>query len=161
MKPSVYIETTIVSYLTAWPSRDVIRLSHEMITREWWDKRRPDFDLYVSDFVIQEASRGDTAAAAERMKALAGVPLLPPNSAALELTEKLAKALALPQRARPDAAHVAMSAVHGVSFLLTWNCTHIANAVLLPKIERTCQDAGFAAPRIVTPEMLLTPPEAP
>jgi hypothetical protein len=160
MKPTVYIETTVVSYLTARPSRDVIRLSHEMITREWWEKRRPDFDLYVSDFVIQEASRGDAVAAADRMKALAEIPLLPVNAAALELTEKLASTLSLPQRARPDAAHVAMSAVHGVLFLLTWNCTHIANAVLLPKIELACEQAGFIAPRIVTPEMLLTP-EAP
>jgi hypothetical protein len=157
MKPTVYIETTVVSYLTAWPSRDIIRLSHEMITREWWDKRRPDFDLNISDFVIEEVSRGDSVAAADRLKALSGIPLLRSVPAAIELADKLAKALSLPPRARPDASHLAMSAVYGMSFLLTWNCKHLANGVLADKIDRACRDAGFAPPRIVTPEMLLTP----
>lgn len=158
MKPTVYIETTVVSYLTARPTRDVVRLSHEMITREWWAKRRPSFDLYISDVVVQEASRGDPAAAAERMNALAGVPSLPSNSAAAGLAEHLMVALSLPERARFDAAHVAVSAVHGIAFLLTWNCRHLANASLADRIERTCRDAGHIAPRIVTPEMLLEVP---
>ena len=88
MKPSVYIETTIVSYLTAWPSRDVVRLSHEMITREWWTKHRSSFDLYVSDFVIDEASRGDPTAAADRLKELTAIPLPPVNRAVTELAER-------------------------------------------------------------------------
>jgi hypothetical protein len=158
MKPTVYIETTVVSYLTAWPSRDVVRLSHEMITREWWSKQRPLFDLYVSEVVIREVSAGDRVAAKERLDALAGIPSLPTDPRALELADRLATALALPQRARLDAAHVAMSAVHGVSFLLTWNCKHLANAALADRIERTCSDAGFTAPRVVTPEMLMEAP---
>jgi hypothetical protein len=151
MKPSVY-------YLTAWPSRDVVRLSHEMLTREWWTKHRASFDLYVSDFVIEEASRGDPAAASERLKELADIPLLPITAAATDLAERVAVALALPPRARLDAAHVAIAAVHGIAFLLTWNCRHLANGVLANKIERACADAGFAAPRILTPEMLMESP---
>ena len=95
-KPTVYIETTVVSYLTAWPSRDILRLSHEIITREWWAEQRPLFDLYVSEFVIREASGGDPGAAAERLGALAGIPSLPTTPAAADLTDRLAIALALP-----------------------------------------------------------------
>jgi hypothetical protein len=158
MKPTVYIETTVVSYLTAWPSRDVIRLSHEMITREWWTNQHPLFDLYTSEFVIDEASRGDPAAAAERLNALKDIPRLPVPPGVPALSKQLAAALALPPRALADATHVAVSAVNGVSFLLTWNCKHLANGVLAARIERTCRDAGFTAPRIVTPEMLMEAP---
>lgn len=157
MKPTVYIETTIVSYLTAWPSRDVVRLSHEMITREWWANRRSKFNLYASDFVIEEASRGDPGAAADRLQALQDIPLLRIHPACTELAQNLATSLALPSRARIDAAHVAMAAVYGISFLLTWNCTHLANGSLAARIERTCELAGFKAPRILTPELLMEP----
>lgn len=92
------------------------------------------------------------------MNALAGIPSLPANPAAADLAEQLMAALTLPERARFDAAHVAVSAVHGIGFLLTWNCRHLANANLADRIERTCRDAGCIAPRIVTPEMLLEVP---
>jgi hypothetical protein len=158
MKPSVYIETTVISYLTAWQSRDVIRVSRQMITREWWTRYRTYYDLYVSDFVIEEASRGDPIAVAERLKALVDIPLLTMEPAALELAQRLAASLALPTRARLDAAHVAIAATHGIEFLLTWNCRHLANGALADKIEQTCADAGFVAPRILTPELLMEPP---
>jgi hypothetical protein len=157
-KPTVYIETTVVSYLTAWPSRDVIRLSHEMLTRQWWQSSRPHFDLFTSDFVIAEASAGDPTAAAERLAALGGIPLLAPNESVDRLAEQLATALALPPRARMDAAHVAIAAVHGMKFLLTWNCTHLANGELADRIERVCADTGLSGPRILTPEMLMVSP---
>ena len=158
MKSTVYIETTVISYLTCWPSQNIVRLTHELLTREWWSKCRPWFDLFVSDFVIDEASRGDPAAAAERIKALEGIPLLPVNPLALQLAENLAMALALPPRAQLDASHVAIAAVHGINFLLTWNCRHLANGALASKIETACREAGFAAPRILTPELLMEPP---
>jgi hypothetical protein len=155
MKPTVYIETTIVSYLTAWPSRDIHRLSHEMLTREWWEHHRPNFDLFASDFVVDEASRGDPTAAAERLKSLADIPLLPVNPEAGALAQRLVVALSLPPRAKLDAAHLAVSAVYGIRFLLTWNCTHLANGALADKIDQTCDDAGYKAPRVVTPELLM------
>ena len=158
MKLSVYLETTIISYLTAWPSRDVIRLSHQMLTRDWWTRARDSFDVFVSDFVIDEAGAGDATAAAERLKMLAGIPLLPVNAQILELSKRLATALALPPRARLDAAHLAISAFHGMRFLLTWNCRHLANGALSDKIEETCAEAGFIAPRILTPESLMELP---
>jgi hypothetical protein len=111
MKESVYIETTIVSYLTAWPSKDVHRLSHQMYTREWLENHRGVYDLYVSDFVTGEASHGDQIAAQERLKALTDIPVLPSDPAADELADQLATALSLPPHARFDAAHLAIAAV--------------------------------------------------
>lgn len=158
MPSSVYIETIVISYLTAWPSKDIIRRSHEIITLKWWSACRPSFSLFVSDFVIGEASRGDPTAAAARLEALKDIPRLPPDPAAMDLATELVTALALPPRARLDASHVAIAAVHQIDFLLTWNCTHLANGALAAKIEQTCQDAGFKSPRILTPELLMVPP---
>jgi hypothetical protein len=157
VKPTVYIETTIVSYLTCRPSKEIIRRSHEMITGNWWSKHRSAFECYTSDFVIDEASRGDKDAAAKRLEVLDGLPKLPVNDDALALAQRVVLAIALPQRARLDAAHVAMAAVHNMDFLLTWNCTHLANGVLAAKIERACETAGFRSPRILTPELLVKP----
>ena len=157
MKPSVYIETTIVSYLTCWPSRNVIRLSHEMLTREWWLLAPAQFDLYTSELVHQEASAGDPAAAAERIRAISGIRLLEITPETVELAADLATALALPERARADSVHVAVSAVAGMSFLATWNCRHLANASFADKIEKACRARGYEPPRICTPEQLEIP----
>jgi predicted nucleic acid-binding protein len=156
--PAVYIETTIVSYLTAWPSRDVVRLAHEALTREWWSTAAARFELFTSELVIQEASSGDSAAAAERLKALAGLPKLTIDEAVIDLAEILATTLALPKRARADAVHVALAAVHGMSYLLTWNCRHMANATFADKIEKACESHGCLSPRICTPEQLMESP---
>jgi hypothetical protein len=158
MKPSVYIETTVVSYLTARPSRDVVQLGHQLISREWWERCRNSFDLYVSDFVIDEARGGDPVAAAERLAMLAHIPLAPVTEPAIELADRIAVSLSLPRRARLDAAHVAIAAVHGITFLLTWNCRHLANGALAAKIEAACAVAGYTAPRILTPDLLMEPP---
>jgi hypothetical protein len=153
-KPTVYIETTIVSYLTARPSRDIVRLANEIRTQEWWRSERATFNVFASAFVIEEVSKGDPAAAAERLAALQGIPMLNPVQDSAALAGQLIQSLALPRRAETDAAHIAVSAVHGIEFLLTWNCRHLANAQLAARIERTCNAAGFDAPRIVTPEQL-------
>jgi len=153
-KLKVYVETTIFSYLTARPSRDVVRLSHQMITRDWWGTERSKFDIFTSELVIQEVSAGDPTAASERLMSLSGIPLLAITPEGLDLAERLAAALSLPDRARADAAHVAIAAVNGIEFLLTWNCKHLANGMLLPKIEQTCVAHGFQPPRILTPEQL-------
>ena len=155
MKQTLYVETTIVSYLTARPKPDVMRLSHEMLTRQWWTNERIRFDLYISQLVIEEASGGDKAAAAERLKVLKDIPLLTITAEMYELAARLTRTLALPARARADAVHVAIAAVHGMSFLLTWNCRHLANAALADRIDQTCEGYGIVAPRIVTPEQVM------
>jgi predicted nucleic acid-binding protein len=153
MKPRVYIETTIPSYLTSRPSRDLLRAAHQQITREWWD-RRQGFELFLSALVWTECQRGDATAAAERMEALAGLPILQQTAEAITLAETLLRGAPLPEKAQADAMHIAIAAVHGMEYLLTWNCAHIANVTLRPRIEAVCRAAGYEPPLICTPEEL-------
>jgi len=153
LKPRVYIETSVLSYLTALPSRDLVRAAHQQVTLEWWG-RRERFELYASTAVVGEAQRGDSLAAARRLAAAQGIPLLEASEEARVLAAGLLTAAAMPQKAAIDAAHVAIAAVHGIDFLLTWNCTHIANAAMRPKIEAVCRRAGLTPPIICTPEEL-------
>jgi predicted nucleic acid-binding protein len=153
--PTVYIETSIVSYLTARPSRDVVVLGHQEVTREWWNSSRVFFDLRASNLVIQEASAGDAGAAAQRMGLLSTFKLLDVNENALILSEALLKQGSLPAKASADALHIAIAAVHNIQYLLTWNCKHIANAQMRPLIERICRNSGFEPPILCTPEELL------
>ncbi len=153
MKPRVYIETSILGYLTARPSRDLVQAAHQQITIEWWT-RRDRFDLVVSEAVLAEASRGDPAAAARRIAAAEGLPALSATIEAQTVARKLLEAAAMPRKAAIDAAHVAIAAVHDVNFLLTWNCTHLANAVMREHIEAVCRQSGFRPPIICTPEQL-------
>jgi hypothetical protein len=148
--PKTYVETTIVSYLTAWPSRDLVRAAHQQVTREWW-ATRGSFELFISQFVLDEAAAGDAAAAAPRLDALREVALLDVTEDAILLAGDLVRGGGLPAKARVDALHVAMAAVHGMDFLLTWNCKHIANAATRGTIEDLCRTAGFEPPIICTP----------
>src|SRR4051812_42540234 len=109
-RPAVYIETTVVSYLTAWPTTDVIRQGQQEITKRWWDRRRPEFTLYTSQFVLEEAAAGDPAAANERLQSLAGVELLTIGSDVVPLADQLLKGGALPPKARLDALPLAVVA---------------------------------------------------
>ena len=147
---TVYLETSIISYLTALPSRDLVLAAHQQVTREWWS-RRERFDLFVSDAVLEEAARGDAIAAARRIEAVAGISVLSATEPAQILARGLLQAAAIPAKAAIDAAHVAIAAAHGVDFLMTWNCTHIANAAVRGKIEAVCREAGFRPPVICTP----------
>jgi len=155
MKPRVYLETTIPSYLTAWPTRDLVMAAHQQTTREWWETRREDFDLFVSQFVIDEAGAGDADAAARRLEALADVPLLDPGENVYALAKELMDRVPFPANAAADSVHIAIATVHGVDYLLTWNCTHIANAALRDRIEMVCRDCGYQPPVICTPEELV------
>ena len=155
MKPKLYLETTVPSYLTAWPSRDLIRAGHQQLTKEWWQTRRAGFDIYISQFVLDEAAAGDAEAARERLAALQGLPMLDVSEEVVELARALNASLALPEKAVTDAAHIATAAVHGMHFLLTWNCAHIANAEMFVAIEMACREHGFSCPVICTPEELM------
>ena len=155
MKPKVYLETTIPSYLTSRPSRDLVTAAHQQITREWWDTRRHDFDLFVSQMVIDEASAGDPEATTRRLDVLASLPLLDPQAEGTALAQMLIDHIPLPARAAADALHIAIAVVNGMDYLLTWNCTHIANAALRGRIEAACRSRGFSVPIICTPEELL------
>ena len=155
MPPSVYLETTILSYLTARPARDLIGAARQQVTRDWWGERRQRYTLYVSEVVLAEAAVGDPDAAARRLDAAAGLPLLEITAAVAALAVTLRARVRLPERAAVDAVHMATAAVHGVDYLLTWNLRHIANAELRPLMEAACRAAGYAPPVIATPDELM------
>lgn len=155
MAERVYIETTVVSYLTARPNRDVVIAGHQQVTHEWWDTRRESYELCVSQLVLGEAAAGDSQAAQERLSVLQPMTVLETTTAALELAKELIQAGALPAKAADDALHIAVAATHVIPYLLTWNCRHLANATMRPMIESVCAAKGFKAPIICTPEELL------
>jgi hypothetical protein len=154
MKKTVYIETSVISYLTARGSRDLISAARQQLTQEWWDDSRQEFDLFVSPLVLDEALRGDLEAAARRVDALKGISELELTDGAVELAEVLMEAGALPEKAKDDAVHIAIAAVCQMDYLLTWNCRHIDNAVMKPIIRKVCMEQGFVCPEICTPEEL-------
>ncbi|MFA6172497.1 MAG: type II toxin-antitoxin system VapC family toxin [Kiritimatiellales bacterium] len=154
MKKSVYIETSVISYLTARVSRDLVSAARQQLTQEWWDSFRHNFDLFVSRLVLKEISSGDTLAAARRLDAVKGMTVLEVHETAFVLADELMKQGALPEKAREDALHIAVSAVCGIDFLVTWNCRHIDNAVMKPVIRTVCSDLGYSCPEICTPEEL-------
>jgi len=150
MKPKLYIETSIVSYLTAYHSRDLVRAAHQQVTHDW-GKVREQFDLYISQYVVDEASAGDRNAATKRLAALREATLLAITPGAVSLARELVRVGDLPTRAIVDAFHIAVAAVHGMDYLLSWNCKHIANATLRGRIESTCRSYGVEPPTICTP----------
>lgn len=158
MNPSLYLETTIVGHLTSWPSPLVQTVAMQQATRQWWDDHRHQYELFVSRFVVDECAAGDSEAAEERLERIDGIPLLDVTDDVTHLADALLANVPLPQKAQVDALHVAVAAVNGVQYLLTWNCKHIANAVLRPNIERVCRDNGYEPPVICTPQELMENP---
>lgn len=152
---SVYIETTVVSYLVARPSRDLLVAAHQQATHDWWRDRRQAFECYVSQVVLDEASAGDAEAATARMGLIGELPALEATEQAERLTEAILADGAIPVRAVRDAAHVAVAAVHDVDYLLTWNCRHLANAQIMRRMSVVCNFQGFSMPVICTPEELM------
>lgn len=154
-KPKIYIETSIPSYLVARRSRDLIAVANQELTQEWWESRKNDFDLVISEFVSREAAAGDPSAAQNRLAVIAGIPELNITDEVGRLAQILIEELPLPKKAQLDALHIAVATVHGIDYLLTWNCTHINNAELRPKIEVLCRLQGYEPPIICTPQELL------
>ena len=155
MKPRLYIETTIPSYLVARRSRDLRLAADQETTEEWWENKRHDYELFVSEVVLHEASLGDAAFAARREVFLAGLPRLAFTYESDALMKHLLATDIIPAKAAPDAAHIALSAAHRVDFLLTWNCKHIHNLKLERRIEAACRMFGLVCPIICTPAELL------
>jgi hypothetical protein len=155
VKSRLYVETTIPSYLTSWPSRDLVVAGHQQITREWWETRRDDFQLYISQLVVDEAGAGDPVAARKRLKVLERVPLLDITPEVAEVASSILVSGKVPRKAATDAARIAIAAVHGKDFLVTWNCVHIANAVVAKSLVSICRERGYECPVICTPEELM------
>jgi len=154
MKPKVYLETSVISYVAALPSRDILVAAHQLITHQWWD-RRDRFSIYVSQAVLVEASGGDPAASARRLALLEGFQVLDVNTDAESVAATLMSAGVLPPKASVDALHAATAAVHGIEYLVTWNCAHLANAACRARLEESCRTLGLQPPIICTPEELM------
>ncbi len=155
MRKRIYIETTIPSYLTARPNRDIIQMARQQLARDWWDSERHNYDFCVSQIVLDEVAAGDEDAVQRRMAVIADLPLLDLTLDVDELAEKIMKSGLLPEGASRDAVHIAVACVHNVDFLLTWNCRHIANATILKDLQHIIVDAGYEMPVICTPEELI------
>lgn len=159
MRPTVYIETSVFGYLAMRPSAQLVTAAHQQVTREFWDDHRPRFDLFVSLAVVDECMAGDSDAAAERGAFLHGIPVLDVTDEVLSLARSLAAGIPLPPKASVDAVHIAATAVHGLDYLVTWNCKHIANPAMRGTIEAVCRAAGYVTPVICTPLELIEVPD--
>jgi hypothetical protein len=155
MRRKVYIETSVISYLTARVSRDLVVAGHQRITQEWWSDRRAAFEVFVLQVVLEEAGAGDQEAARQRLEVLAALPLLEISEEATALAKDLIRIGPLPERAEIDALHSAIAVTNQVDFLLTWTCTHLANAALRHQIDHVCREKGYNPIIICTPEALL------
>lgn len=155
MMPSVYVETTIISYLTARPSRDLIVAGHQQITMDWWHSVRPNVECFISPFVLQEASRGDRALATKRLDAIADLPILAQNETVDVLAESYFEALEIPERAKIDAFHLASAAAYEMDYLLSWNCRHIASARVQKMLQKMNNLLEIPTPVLCTPETLM------
>jgi len=154
MKHKVYVETSIISYLSARPSQNIIEAGHQQSTYLFWD-RRSEFDLVVSELVATECTAGDAMAASKRLDALLGIPLLEITDDCVELAKGLVAAGIVPIKASEDALHISIATIHFVDYLLTWNCRHIANPEIQKKIAEHLHRQGLFLPFICTPDELL------
>jgi len=155
MSETVYIETSILGYLTTRPSRDIVVTANIEITREWWDTRRSDFQLYSSQAVVKETSQGDTEIVSQRLEIIRNLAFLDLNQSVLDLAEQFLERSNLPAKADVDAVHIAAATVHGMDYLLTLNCKHIANAQIQRKLAEISLDLGYELPILCTPYELL------
>ena len=153
--PTVYIETSIVSYLRQRPSSQVVMAARQLLTHQWWNDERGNYELVTSQIVLDEASAGDPVLAAERLQTLEGISLLPRDIQIGVIASEIMSRAILPPKAAVDALHIAMVAHHRIDYLLTWNCKHIANAKILPRIHEVLTDLGCPIPIICTPEEMV------
>lgn len=151
----VYLESSVISYLVSSPSQSVVVAGHQYATRKWWDKRRNEFELFISQEVIDEISLGNPIEAQKRVEITAEIARVKSDKRARELTQRLLKSGTLPAKAAADAMHLAISVTNGIDYLLTWNCKHLANAHIRRKIEEVCESLGYSPLVICTPDELL------
>lgn len=154
MKAVVYIESSVISYLTARPSRDVVTAARQAITSEWWDNHRQRYELYISALVEEEIASGDASAAQRRIEAVVDIPSLGITPEAQELAQVLLDGKAVPANSVEDALHIGIAATQGAEFLLTWNFKHINNAETKALIEKLVEDQGYLCPILCSPEEL-------
>jgi predicted nucleic acid-binding protein len=154
VKRKIYVETSVISYLTARPSKTIIGAAHQQLTLAWWEKRG-QYELMVSEVVLRECGAGDSESAAKRLEVIRDLPLLLITEQAIKIAEDLIKQKIVPLKAIEDALHIAIATAHGVDYLVTWNCRHIANPEIQRGIASYLEQIGAVLPFICTPEELL------
>lgn len=152
---AVYLETSFISYLVALPSRDLIVAAHQQISHEWWNTQRYKYDCFISQLVIDEASFGDKSMIRKRLEIIQSLNALEVTDEVEQLAEVIIKNGIIPRSAMTDAAHIALASIHRMDYILTWNCKHLANASVQKRVRRVCQENGYLAPDICTPEELM------
>jgi len=155
MKRRIYIETSVISYLTARPSRTILGAAHQQITQEWWSQESGHYDLLISELVIRECAAGDPEAAGRRLAAVQNIPMLDINDQVRTIARGLVAEKYIPPHVAEDAMHIAIAAVHGVDYVITWNFRHIANPVLQERIAIFLEAHGYLIPFICSPQELL------
>jgi len=155
MKKKVYIETTVVSYLTAKPSRDIVIAGHQEATRELWSKLSSRYETYVSALVVQEAGKGNPNQAQMRLAAIAKFPMLDIDDEAQSLAEKIIAKKGIPVEYPEDALHIAVATVNGIEVIITWNFAHLNNPFTRKKVRKIVEAEGYSCPEICSPEELL------
>jgi predicted nucleic acid-binding protein len=155
VKESIYIETTVVNYYTSKPSRDIIVLAHQEITRQWWALAIKRYNVFISQVVIEEASLGDPEIAKKRLEELKKFPNLELNEKVEQIAKIYMEKLEIPEKSFRDAAHIAVASVHNIDYLVTWNCTHLANGEIIKKLMKLNETLGVHTPIICTPEELM------
>ena len=155
MRPSVYIETSVISYLTARMSRDLIIVAHQQITHEWWENTLPLCEAYISPIVLEEASKGDSHAAQLRLEKISTFPVLEVVPEVHKLAESFFSKIFIPEKARADSYHLALASWHGIDYLVSWNCTHIVSGRTRMIVEEINSIQGIRTPIICTPEELM------
>jgi predicted nucleic acid-binding protein len=154
-KQKVYIETSVISYLTAKPSRDIVIAGHQKTTYDWWHKSKNKFDCFISDFVTQEASQGDKNAASLRLNMIKDLYILVVNEEIVQIAENYFKLLKIPDKAKLDTYHLAFAVWYNIDYLITWNCKHIANAINIKKINSFNLINNLWMPVFCTPHELM------
>ena len=152
---TVYVETTIPSYLAAKASRDLIIAAHQKITQDWWQTVHNRFDLYVSEAVLAEVRAGDPEAVSRRLRLIENLPVLAVNEDVRSLTGHYRKTLGLSGKAQADIPHFAFAVSHNMDYLVTWNCSHIANGEMIKRLMAVNAVIKRPTPLIVTPEEIL------
>lgn len=148
------METSVISYYTAHPSRDIVTAARQTITREWWEETKERFDVYISVLVVEEAKAGDAEAAQRRQQAIFGLPILEINEAAEQLAKQLVDEKLVSETNTEDALHIALAIVHGMDSLLMWNFRHINNAEMKARLRTAIESVGYECPTSCSPEEL-------
>jgi predicted nucleic acid-binding protein len=155
MKRTLYIETTVVSYFTAQPSRDLLVAGHQEATRELWPSLTTLYDTYVSALVYEEAARGDAEQAAKRLLAIKSFRMLDVDEDARVLAERIVRGKGVPPEYPEDALHMAIAAVNGIAVVVTWNFAHLSNPFTRMMVRQIVENEGYVCPEVCSPEELL------